>query len=378
MQTWEQYWAAYRRLRSIKAVAREFGVNERTVGRSISRAKRRGEISELIDDDAGIQAALASTGLQPETALLGWRKVKQEDGSFNTVMWKMPQPETDPGELVAAIKAGLEDIEPVAEIPRPSRVSDELCNVWPFFDVHWGMHAWRKETLGADYDLKLAHQDMMDAVERLIWVVPHAKKALVIFGGDTMHVDDSRNETPASGHKLDADGRYWKMITELVTTIRRVILRIGAFHDEITVRFMRGNHDPHAHMAIALGLMGYFGNHPIRILPCEADLFMEQWGNCGIFAHHGDRIAKPEELALKLADVCPFWSSVRHRHAYTGHMHKMEAKRIGGLNWERVEPFAPADGYGSSWVNRRLLKVDTYHIQRGRVATAYDHIERAA
>jgi hypothetical protein len=94
------------------------------------------------------------------------------------------------------------------------------------------------------------------------------------------------------------------------------------------------------------------------------------------YCAYGDNRMKPTDFVLKLADVCDFWSAVKHRHAYTGHMHQMAAQRIGGVVWERLEPFAPADGYGASWVNRRGLKVDTYHTNKGRVASAYDPLER--
>jgi hypothetical protein len=376
MRTWQDYWSAYQRLGSARAVAREFGVDSKAVRRSIARAKKRGDVTDLIDDDAGIQSALAETGVQPEHARRGWIHKKNENGNWHTVEWNAPKVEADPDELLEAIKAGLSDIEPVKDIPRPASVSDDLCNVWPFFDVHWGMHAWRKETLGDDYDLKLARADMMQAVENLVWVVPHAKEAVVIFGGDTFHADDTRSETPASKHKLDVDGRHFRVVEELIGTLVRVIHRLLSFHETVTIRVMRGNHDPHSHLILTFALDAYFKSDRVTVVKDPADLFMKQWGTSGIFAHHGDRIAKPVDLALKLADVCRFWSETRHRHAYTGHLHKMEAQRVGGLNWERVEPFAPADGYGSSWVNRRGLKVDTYSKTRGRISSAYDPLTR--
>ena len=96
MPSWQDYVEAYRRLGSKRAVAREFGTDNRSVSRSIDKAIRRGDVVDLIADDQGIQGALEATGINPEHARMGYRKVKDEDGSFNTVMWRMPQIERDP------------------------------------------------------------------------------------------------------------------------------------------------------------------------------------------------------------------------------------------------------------------------------------------
>jgi hypothetical protein len=373
--TWRDYVAAYERLGSKRAVAREFGVHQSTVGESLARAEKRNQVEGLIDDDSGIQAALQATGIQPEHGRGGWTRVKTEDGGFHTVQWRMPTVERDPQELVDAIIAGLSEV-PVAEpVPVPEAVADELCNVWPLFDAHFGMHAWGRETLGPDYDLKLARDDLLTAVDNLSAVVPRAKMALLILGGDTLHIDDSRSETPANRHKLDSDGRYLKVVIEAIAAIKATIYRLLQTHERVVVRVMRGNHDEHSHIPLMVGLQQHFAESRVEVLVEAPDLFTYQWGKCGIFAHHGDRM-KPTDFVLKLADVCDFWSAVKHRHAYTGHMHQMAAQRIGGVVWERLEPFAPADGYGASWVNRRGLKVDTYHTHKGRVASAYDPLER--
>jgi hypothetical protein len=364
-------WDAYTQHGTAKEAADALGINRNTFDNRLKVARVRGY--HLSEGAAGI---ISAARLAAPEAKGGWVHTYDDDGKkIGATRWAPQTIESDPQELIDAIIAGLSEV-PVAEpVPVPEAVADDLCNVWPMFDVHFGMHAWGRETLGPDYDLKLARDDLLTAVDNLSSVVPRAKMALLILGGDTLHIDDSRSETPASRHKLDSDGRYLKVVIEAIAAIKATIYRLLQTHERVVVRVMRGNHDEHSHIPLMVGLKEHFAESRVEVLVQAPDLFTYQWGKCGIFAHHGDRM-KPTDFVLKLADVCDFWSAVKHRHAYTGHMHQMAAQRIGGVVWERLEPFAPADGYGASWVNRRGLKVDTYHTQKGRVASAYDPLER--
>ena len=85
---------------------------------------------------------------------------------------------------------------------------------------------------------------------------------------------------------------------------------------------------------------------------------------------------KPQDLVLRLADQCPFWSETRHRYAYTGHKHRLAAERIGGVHWEQLDAFCPPDAYGSTWTGRRAFKAEVFSKQSGRVLTAHDPLER--
>ena len=106
---------------------------------------------------------------------------------------------------------------------------------------------------------------------------------------------------------------------------------------------------------------------------------MLQWGRCAIFAHHGD-LGKPQQMALYLSDICPFWSATRHRHYLTGHTHHDHAKDLGPLRWESLRAFCPPDAYAASmgYGGRRALQSLTFHKQDGLVLRALDPIERMA
>jgi hypothetical protein len=121
----------------------------------------------------------------------------------------------------------------------------------------------------------------------------------------------------------------------------------------------------------------YREDHRVTVDKSPRDLFMLQWGRCAIFAHHGD-LGKPQQMALYLSDICPFWSATRHRHYLTGHTHHDHAKDLGPLRWESLRAFCPPDAYASSmgYGGRRALQSLTFHKQDGLVLRALDPIER--
>lgn len=329
----------------------------------------------LAQTDPAIEASMTAvgTGMVPS---LAWVKTPAKDGEPGYSVLLKPQ--EAPEDTLQRIRDAFEGMQPAEPMAPPERVMDDLCNVFPLFDVHWGMHAWGRETGGQDYDLKLAEGDMKRAFENVLQITPFADTAVLIIGGDFYHSDDNSAETPQHKHKLDVDGRFYKVLESSIQVLGFVIGRIQSRHKRTVVRVLRGNHDPHSSLVLTFALAErYRQDSSITIEKDPRDLFMFQWGRSAIFAHHGDK-APPERQALYLSDVCPFWSDTRHRHYYTGHVHKDQARDVGPLRWESLRAFCPPDSYaaGMGYASRRALRADTYHRVNGRVLTAHDPIER--
>jgi hypothetical protein len=324
----------------------------------------------------GARSVVDAAGLSGREAKGGWLHSYDEDGKkIGATRWAAVDTETQEG-FLERVRNAFDGITPLKPIKAPERVFDDLCNVLPLYDMHWGMAAWGAETGHDDYDLELATDDLMLGMEAVLSIAPQAKRCVLIFGGDLLHADDNTAQTPGSKHNLDVAARMFKVTDSAIAIIKYAVTRALEHHDEVVIRVLRGNHDPNSHRAIAFALREWCRNNErINVDMDPGEIFMMQWGRSAIFGQHGDKM-KPINLALKLSDICRFWSECRHRYAYTGHLHSLSAERIGGLNWERLEPFAPSDVYGASWVNRRAMKIDTYHKMRGRIATAIDPLER--
>lgn len=360
--------------RSVRAAAAASGMNYNTYKYRLDTAKRDGYAQSK-----GVASVISKSNLLPAEARGGWIHAYDDDGKkIAATRWANQDDAQDSEDRLAAIRAAFEGMTPAEPVIPPDRVADDLCNLFPLYDVHFGMHAWGKETGGDDYDIKLAERDIVAGFERVLNLAPMAEHGVLLIGGDFFHADDNTAQTPASHHQLDVDGRMFKVLETAVRVLSYVIGRIQSRHRKTTVRVLRGNHDEHSHMVLTFALAERFGrDSSIDIQKDPRDLFMFQWGRAAIFAHHGDK-QKPVDLVLKLADACPFWSQSPHRYAYTGHRHKLAADRIGGVYWEQLDPFCPPDSYGSTWTNRRGLRAETFHRHSGRVLTAHDPLERAA
>lgn len=355
---------------SYMSAAQSLGMHYDKFKYRMDRAKQLGlHLSE------GAQTVVCRAKLAPAEAKGGWIHDYDQDGKkIGTTRWAAP---TDlPDDILDRIRSAFDGLFRAPVVGAPVDVSDDLCNVLPLYDVHWGMAAWGAETGGHDYDIDLARDDLMRGMEAVLGTAPMADTCILILGGDLTHADDDTALTPHSKHPLDVSARMYRVIDTAIAIVKYAVTRALQHHRRVVVRVLRGNHDENSHRAIAFALREWMADDPrawIDMGPQE--IFQYQWGRAAIFAQHGDKM-KPVDLALKLSDICPFWSEAPHRYAYTGHKHRMAAERIGGLNWERLEPFAPADMYGASWVNRRAMKIDTYHKKRGRIATAIDPLER--
>jgi hypothetical protein len=324
----------------------------------------------------GAKRVVERAALSYTEAKGGWIHDYNEDGrKVGTTRWAVDETIANEDTL-ARIKASFERLKPIGKITPPTIVNEDLCNVIPLYDVHWGMAAWGKETGDQDYDIELAHDDMMMGLESLLAAAPQAKRCVLLLGGDFLHANDDNHQTPKSKHPLDVTGRMYDTLETAISLLKYVVMRTLQHHQEVVIRVLRGNHDEFSHLVLTFALNEWLSeNDRATVMMDPQEIFMMRWGRAAIFGQHGDKM-KPINLALKLSDICPFWSDCRHRYAYTGHLHTLTSERIGGLNWERLEPFAPSDVYGASWVNRRAMKLDTYHNVRGRVGTFLDPLER--
>lgn len=371
----EQAVEALKRLGNISDAARELGITYRDIIRTLDRAGYTTDVRKQYLDPAiknGMQAI--GTNMVPA---LAWAKIPPKDGEIGYSL--MLKPEAEPPEAVAErIREALEGMEPASAVSPPESVMADLCAVYPLMDAHVGMLAWGRETGSQDYDLDHAAQDMRHAFAKVLALTPAAEQAVLIIGGDFFHADDNRAETPANRHKLDVDGRFWKVLDVGIGIVAETIHKLLQKHSKVMVRVLRGNHDPHSSMTLNFALAERYRNETrVHIEKDPRDLFMMQWGKCAIFAHHGDK-GKPQQMALYLSDVCPFWSETRHRHYLTGHVHHDHAKDLGPLRYESLRAFCPPDAYAASmgYGGRRALQSITFHKADGLVLRALDPIDR--
>lgn len=344
------------------AVARELGIARSTAQKWIGRRLRDEGLSE------GIKSALTETGISSDHARFGYRRVKHEDGSFNTVMWKMPDlPAEDAAER---IRAALEGMTAAPPIPPPADADADLLRLLSIADLHMGMRASAAEA-GEDYDRAIAKDRVRRAVAALLQGPP-AHTLVLLIAGDVLHANDGTHQTPKSRHPLDVDGSYFDALEDAVEVSAEAVELGAATHERVVVVVLPGNHDPSAALALMFALAERYRENPrVHVERSPALMWGMSWGACLLGAHHGHE-AKPEDLVHSMAEH-PDWSACRYRYLKTGHRHKYSQMMIGSVEWESMSPVTSRDAWAAgikAFVTRPAMRANIYHKRRGEVHRA--------
>lgn len=279
-------------------------------------------------------------------------------------------------EFAAALRA-----TPAPAIRKPRYADRDLLTLYPWGDPHMGMYAWSAET-GKDYDLKIAAREHRAAIDTLYARSPNSKIGALLVVGDLVHSDTKQNRTEASGHALDVDTRWSRVMRVTLETIVYAVKGGLQKHRIMIVRICEGNHDPQAAYSIALALAAHFRNEPrVRVDLSPSNFWYYRFGACLFMATHG-HTCKTEKLPqIMAADRPKDWGATKFRYAFQGHLHHKFIKELWGAVVEVLRTLAPGDAWSRSHGYRALSEMQaiTYHKTHGemlRVTCPVSMIER--
>lgn len=269
------------------------------------------------------------------------------------------------------------DITPHPEIPSPGTLPDEMLNVIPFGDPHFGMHSWGRES-GADFDLKTAESLTLYAVDSLLKSCPKAQTCVILPLGDIFHANDQKNVTPGHGHQLDVDSRFQKIMMVGVLTFRHAVIRALETHEKVVVRFVKGNHDPEASFGLAIATAAFFHDNPRVTVDLSPSAFWYyKHGRVLIGATHGDKVKHEGLPGVMATDKAEWWGQTKHRYWYTGHVHSQNVREFPGVVCESFRTIAPGDAHShsSGYRSGRDMVCITHHAVKGQVQRHICNIE---
>lgn len=302
------------------------------------------------------------------------------DAQGNVIQqWIKTREDSEPSieDIAAYLKNAFADVVAVNPTPAPPALSTDLLTLLPCGDWHLGMFAWEQEG-GVNWDLKIAEDTIGRAVEDTITRSPPSVQAIVLSGGDLLHADNGTNQTSKSGHVLDVDGRYDKVIGVACRLMVRTVDAALRRHGHVTVRILKGNHDRHASVAIAYYLLAYYRNELRVHVDVDPSLFFWfSFGNVLIGATHGDEAKitqMPQIMAHRRAEE---WGATKFRYVHGFHLHHSAkfATEGGGVISEVHQTPIPQDAwhFGAGFLSGRSIQAITYHREFGdigRVRTA--------
>lgn len=307
----------------------------------------------------------------PGFQVKGTSTLYREDGTVAAQWVKTSQ---DAERMQAAFEASVNAM--AADLPRVAARKAKGC--WrtdlmvgyPIGDPHIGMSSWRAET-GEDWDLQIARRVHCEAMAALVEAAPATETALVVNLGDMLHYDSMEAKTPRSGHMLDADGRYAKVIDVAVATMRQCIESALSKHKFVHVVNVSGNHDETGALWLARLIATVYEREPRVTVDVNPSVFnYHRFGKVLIGMHHG-HTCKPEKLpGVMAADRAKDWGECLHRYWWQGHIHHESKKEFPGCSVESFNTLAAKDAYANNggWRSARTMQAVVFHREHGEVA----------
>jgi hypothetical protein len=361
-----EYIDSIEKTKSVKQTAKDLKVDVSTVYAALATLRKRAALSGYSPDEDMVHPVPSpflvkgvSTHYNKDGVVTAqWVKSKLDDTKAREAI----------EEWVSWLVTEAKGLSPV--ITKPLIVNDDLLSVYPMGDPHFGMYAWAEEA-GEDFDLNIAEQLTKDAINRLVDTSPPSKTALIIELGDFFHADNNTAMTPRSGANLDVDTRWVRVIQVGLRAMRYVILKTLEKHENVIVRIVSGNHDPHSSWALAFALSAYFENEPrVTIDLSAADVWYYRFGKVLIGATHGDKCKSKNLPAIMACDRPVDWGLTEHRFIYHGHIHHSSRTEHPGVLVESFRTLAARDAWhtASGYRSGRDMNCIVHHKDHGEIS----------
>jgi hypothetical protein len=287
-----------------------------------------------------------------------WVKTRLDDEKMQLIM----------RETMEALK---EEIPRVTLTQAPPLGNDNLANVYVITDYHMGMLAWREETGGDDWDLKIAEELIVKWFAQAVHQSPFATQAVFAQLSDFLHFDGMDAVTPASKHLLDVDTRFSKLVRSSIRILRTVIDMLLQKHQKLHIIMADANHDPVSQIWLREWFAVMYENEPRVSVDTSPNPFNAfEFGKVALFFHHGHKRKVSNVSEVFAAQFREMFGRTKYAYAHMGHLHHVDVKENNLMIVEQHRTLAPADAYSarSGWLSGRDAKVITYDRRFGEVS----------
>jgi len=354
----------YLELGSVRGVAKKLNKHGSTVREVIRNLEKQGLVPYL------------ASGARPEHLNMVKTTVQlNADGTIERE-WRRLEPAA---QQLSDIVDGLCDkARGKGKVPkRTERKTDtqDILYELDIFDAHVGMFADEKETLDENYDCDIAAKRKVEGAEGLARRAQRPGKCVLVFGGDMLHSDSRNNRTELSGHVLDVDTRYHRIVEYIIAASRDVVNIAASIAPQVEIVILSGNHSYHSEIWLAQVLDAYYCNCPnVKVLLGRSPRRMMVFGDNLLVWAHGDKVPANKWAMIIAAEFAKEWGATKHRHLKMGHIHHKKAfapviiDEQSGLLVEYLEALCPTDSWhsGAGFVgSQRGGSAFEYHKKHG-------------
>lgn len=277
--------------------------------------------------------------------------------------------------ILEAVEKRCEGITPLAPVPAPEFVDADLMNLVTITDYHFGQLSWGPET-GADWDLGIARDMFWRAVSGLIADAPKARTGFLNLQGDLFHADGIKPFTPTSGHLLDTDSRWSRVVSVVMEVTESAVHQMLEHHEKVVVLVAEGNHDIEASgVWLRKYLARVFRDNPrVKVINSERPFYCYEFGQVMLFIHHGHLKKKVDLYKVAASMFAEIWGRTTKRYGHTGHYHhKHTLEQLEGDGWTLTQhqTLAAKDAHSArhGYEAERKATNTTYHRRYGEWKT---------
>lgn len=243
--------------------------------------------------------------------------------------------------------------------PPPTEVDGDIIPWLQIGDAHIGMLACEQET-GANFDIGIGEREICVAAAHLIDRAPMCERMVINDLGDGTHYETFKAMTEASGHSVDFDTRYWKMIRAYRRITQFIVERAMTKAKVVDYIANQGNHSRSNDIWIAeLVDAVYSKTGRVNVLNNASSYIAYRMGKTFVLIHHGDK-NKPEGVAKVMAsDYAVDWGETEFRYIDGGHVHHSQRKELPGCIFESWNNLAPRDKYANDggWRAKQMMSL---------------------
>lgn len=365
--------------------------------------ERQAELLRAIEAHGSCTAANRALGLANDAVARAFRKVRQRaarqgyapghwtagtapgfslgkvtvqrdgDGTIQRT-WERQHPDEIRAKeaLEEAARVLAAGITPLAPIEAPAASLSDLLAHYTLTDMHVGMRAWHLEG-GSDWDVEIAERVILGCMAEAIRQMPNTEKAIFAQLGDFLHYDGLLPVTPTSGHILDADSRYPKVVASAVRILKLCIDMMLAKHQQVHIIMAEGNHDMASSVWLRVLFAELYRNEP-RITVDDSPLpyYAYKFGNVFLGFHHSHLKQIKQLPGFMAAQFAQTWGATTKRYCHTGDKHHWKEADELGMHVIQHPTLASRDAYAArgGWFSERAMQAICYHKERGMVSRA--------
>ena len=273
-----------------------------------------------------------------------------------------------------AVDAMANDLPRLTPIVAPEQFNADLMTLYTLTDAHIGMLAWHRENMQADWDLSIAETVIVGCFELIVKSSPDSETAVLNQLGDLLHYDGLSAVTPTSGHVLDADGRFTKMVEVAVRVLRRIISMLLAKHKHVHIILAEGNHDMASSVWLRTMFKALYENEPrITVDDSALPYYAYEFGEVMLTFHHSHLKKFSSMREVVPAMFAEIWGRTKKRYCHTGNYHHTKEEEHAGMKVFQHPTLAARDAYASrgAWFSDREVCSITYHRKFGQGLRVY-------